>query len=336
MVLLPPRPKRAESLVSLAVLLLLVFIGIGVFIKQFHYQSGRLGLEGAGLIHLSSQPSKPAGPAIIPSLPDGFEKLSEVETFDSENLYNKIDGKAGLYLQSGFEKLTCQRFVSAADAEVWMELFVYDMGSVRNAFAVYTAQKRPDAEFLVQPMVGYKAGGAVFLLAGKCYIEIIGSAETGQLSGAMLAVADSLMQEVKPDENVIHELQLFPEENLIAQSYKLYLSDAFGFDGLTDTFSAKYRFGDVTATAFLSRRSDSNQARKLAEEYYKFLLENGATDRSTIAQYVAGKAADFYGTIEVVFTIGPFVAGVHGAENEASAKQLAAQLYDKLVRIEKK
>lgn len=334
MVLLPPRPKRAESLLSLAVLLLLVFIGIGVFIKQFHYQPGRLGLEGAGLIHLGSGPGEPTSPAIIPPLPDGFEKLSGIETFDSENLYNKINGKAGLYLQSGFEKLTCQRFVNTTDAETWMEVFIYDMGSSRNAFAVYSVQRRQDAEPLISPMVGYQTSGAVFLLAGRYYIEIIGSAETNQLSEAMLAVANGFMQKVGPDDNLIPELQLFPRANLISQSYKLHLSNAFGFDGFTDTFSAGYRFGDATASAFISRRPDSEKARKLAGEYYKFLIENGATDKSTIAKGVNGKAAEFYGAIEVVFTVGPFVAGVHGAQNEASAKQLAAQLYEKLVRIE--
>jgi len=332
-VLLPPRPKRTESLISLAVLLLLVFIGIGVFIKQFYYQPGRLGLEGAGLIHLSSGQSELTGPAIIPPLPAGFEKLSEPETFDSKNLYNKINGKAGLYLESGFEKLTSQRFVNAVDAEVWMEIFVYDMGLARNAFAVYSVQRRPDAEPLVTPMIGYKTGGAVFLLAGGYYIEIIGSAETNQLSQAMLTVANAFMQKVKPEDNIIPELQLFPQANLIAHSYKLNSSNAFGFDGFTDTFSAGYRFGDGTATAFISRRSDSKQARKLAGEYYKFLIENGATDKPAIARNINGKAVEFYGAIEVAFAVGPFVAGVHDAENEDSAKQLTVQLYEKLVRI---
>jgi hypothetical protein len=332
-VLLPPRPKRIESLISLAVLLLLVFIGIGVFIKQFYYHPGRLGLEEGGLISLSSHTDQLASPVIIPPLPDGFEKLSEPETFDSENLYNKINGKAGLYLESGFEQLTCQRFVNAADDEEWMELYVYDMGLPRNAFAVYSVQRRPDAEPLDPPMMGYKTGGAVFLLAGRYYIEIIGSAETNQLNKAMLAIADDFTQKVKSGENVMSELQLFPRAGLITHSYKLNLSNAFGFDGFTDTFSAGYRFGDGMATVFLSRRPDSKQARKLAGEYYKFLIENGATDKSAIAKNVRGKAAEFYGAIEVVFAVGPFVAGVHGAENEDSARQLAVQLYKKLVEI---
>ena len=334
MVLLPPRPKRTESLISLAVILLLVLIGVGIFVKQFHYQPGRLGLEGANLIHLGSGPVEPTSPAIIPPLPDGFEKLSETETFDSENLYNKINGKAGLYLQSGFEKLTCQRFVSTTDAEMWMEVFIYDMGSVRNAFAVYSVQRRQDAEPLTEPLTGYQTSGALFLLAGRYYIEIIGSVETNQLSGAMFAVANGFMQKAGPDDNLIPELRLFPQANLVAQSYKLHLSNAFGFDGLTDTFTAGYKFGDATATAFLSRRPDSEKAGRLAGDYYKFLIENGATDKSTVAKDVNGKAAEFYGAIEVAFTVGPFVAGVHGAQNEASAKQLAAQLYEKLVRIE--
>ena len=85
MVLLPPRSKRIESLISLVVLLLLMFIGVGVFVKQFYYQPGRLGLGEAGLIGLSSHTGRSTGPAVIPSVPDGFEKLSEVVRYIYNN-----------------------------------------------------------------------------------------------------------------------------------------------------------------------------------------------------------------------------------------------------------
>jgi hypothetical protein len=38
----------------------------------------------------------------------------------------------------------------------------------------------------------------------------------------------------------------------------------------------------------------------------------------------------FYGTIEIICSIGPYVAGVHEAKNQQSAEKLAVQLINKL------
>ena len=42
------------------------------------------------------------------------------------------------------------------------------------------------------------------------------------------------------------------------------------------------------------------------------------------------KIVDFYGMTEIVFTTGPFVAGVHEAEKQQTAEKLAMILISKL------
>ena len=42
------------------------------------------------------------------------------------------------------------------------------------------------------------------------------------------------------------------------------------------------------------------------------------------------KIFDFYGVTEMVFAKGPFVIGVHEAENQAAAEKAAIMLADKL------
>ena len=66
--------KRLESVISICLLAILSLVGVGVFIKQFNYNISQLS-------------------SFVPS---GFEMLSKVEVYNSENLYEKIDGKAPL------------------------------------------------------------------------------------------------------------------------------------------------------------------------------------------------------------------------------------------------
>jgi hypothetical protein len=275
-------------------------------------------------------------------VPSGFKKLSEAETYVPENLYEKIDGKAPLYIESGFIKLFTQRFVNQGDDNQWFELFVYDMAAVRNAFSVYSVQKRADVEALPAMQFGYRTGNALYFVHGRYYVELVGSLESSSLSGAMAELAEKLAARVDVGEvEKIPELTLFPQENLVPGSAKLYLSNALGFDKLSDTFLCRYEMGEETVSAFLSRRQSPKDARTTAESYYNFLIENGAVVKPTsdaTLKTVNGRVLDFYGTTEIIFSTGPFIAGIHEAKNQQPAEKLAARLINRLseaARMEK-
>jgi hypothetical protein len=104
---------------------------------------------------------------------------------------------------------------------------------------------------------------------------------------------------------------------------------------LTDTFTAQYKFGDETITAFLSRRPNPKEAQTVAESYYNFLIDNGGVAKPTAEKALETKVIDFYDTTEIVFAIGPFVAGIHEAESQQAAKKLAVMLINKLSKAAK-
>jgi len=329
--------KSLESAVSICLLALLFLIGVGVFIKQSDFDMSRFGIDTT----TTGLPSTyPAGELILSSfVPDGFKELSKAETYSPDNLYEKINGKAPLYIESGFVKLFTQRFISKEDESLWMELFVYDMANTRNAFSVYSVQRRADADILslFHPSFGYRTDNALYFIHGKYYIESVGSSESAQLFKAITEVARKITRELAVDKvTEIAELSLFPGENAVVGSAKLYLADAFGFDGLTDTFVRQYKLGDETITAFLSKRPDATDAEVVAASYLNFLIENGAKTKKAANKSLEGKVLDFYNTTEIVLSTGPFVVGIHEAENQHSAEELAIKLIDKLNKAAKK
>ena len=319
------RGKRLESAISICILAVLFVIGVGVFVKQFDYDISRFGIITA------TAPKSEISFDLSSLVPAGFETLSKIEVYSSENLYEKINGKAPLYTESGFEKLFTQRLVSKNDETLLMELYVYDMGTVKNAFSVYSTQRRPEAETLPAFAFAYRTSNALYLAHGKYYIELVGFSESAELFRAMVEAAENIRSELAVDKvTEIAELSLFPAENIVPGGIKLYLANAFGSEELTDTFTCRYKFGDETITAFLSRRPDPQDAQLTAESYYNFLIDNGGVAKPTTNKTIKAKAIDFYGTTEIVFATGPFVGGVHEAENQQSAEKLTVKLIDKL------
>jgi hypothetical protein len=330
--LVPGRAKRLESVISICLLAILSLIGVGVFIKQFNYNMSRYGIDTTAIPKLETQNSKFEIPFELSSLvPAGFEMLSKAEVYNSENLYEKINGKAPLYTESGFEELFTQRFISTGDPNQWMELYVYDMGTLRNAFSVYGVQKRADSEAFPSMQFAYKSGNALYFVHGKYYIELVGSSESDELFKAIAEIARKIGTNLAVDPNAgIAELSFFPQENLVPDSFKLYLVNAFGFEKLTNIFTARYKVGNETITAFIGKRADLKEAEAIAESYRNFLIENGAVIKSTTNKTLEGKVMDFYGETEIVFTTGPFVAGIHEAENQQAAEKLAEILINRL------
>ncbi len=336
----PGRNKRLESAISILLLAVLLLIGLGVFIRQFDVDMGRFGIDTttAGPLLEQTEPNTQE-PALDALMPDGFKKLSETETYDAGNLYEKIDGKAPLYIESGFVKLFTQRLISKDDESLWMELFVFDMAAIRNAFSIYSVQKRPDARMFAfaKPQPCYRTSNGLYFVHDNFYVELIGSTESTVLDKAMAEIAVKFASQIAVEDAKIAEFALFPEEDFVPGSFKLYLANAFGFDGFTDIFTCRYKLGDQSITTFLSKRPDPRDAQTTVESYYNFLIENDAVDKPTANKTlkdIGAKVLDFYDTTEIIFAIGPFLGGIHEAENQKSAEELATRLFNKLKKEE--
>ncbi|MHC4623163.1 MAG: DUF6599 family protein [Planctomycetota bacterium] len=336
----PGRAKRLESAISISLLAVLFLIGLGVCLKQRNSDISRFGIDTASA-QQSAQDS-PSGLdedcALAPLAPPGFGAPSQTETYTAENLYEKINGKADFYIDAGFEQLSTQRFISSDNETLWLELYVYDMGNIRNAFSVYSRQRRPEVPPLPDVQFGYSTANSLYFVHGKYYIELVASAESQELRAAAIELTQKVRTDLAIEQRTeIAELGLFPAENLVPDSFRLYPSDTFGFERLTNTFAARYEIDGEIVTAFFSQRPDAQDAKNIARAYHGFLLDSGCFDKTTTNQTLADLKADVvdaYGTTEIIFVTGPFVAGVHEADNQQAAEKLAEVFALKLSGIE--
>lgn len=324
--LLFSRRGSAEPVAAIGILVLLVVIAAAVIVQGLCFApvNGRKPGNGTAA---SASPA-PVQSFIAP--PAGFKAASPAESYTPQTLYEKIDGKAELYLEAGFVAMKCQRFASLADPGAWLEVFAYDMGDAVNAFSVYGQQRRSDVKPLDVTPFAYKTVDGVYFSAGGTYVEIHGSAQTPELDAAMLAVAKSVAGTVKIDPGIAAAIATFPKEGQEPGSAALYPTDAFGCSFLDNVYTMQYKIDGKLIMAFASPRPSAEAAAKLAADYSKFIADNGGGDISLSMAWFPAKVFKLYGTTEVVFAKGSIVAGVHGADDGAVAVNLAKKLWDKL------
>ena len=202
------------------------------------------------------------------------------------------------------------------------------MGSAKNAYSVYSRQKRTNARVLHEIGFTYESANALFLAHGQYYIEFIGSAETKELLEAMREIIRKIRANKAVTDVEIDGIKLFSRQGLIPDSIKLYLNNTFGFEGLTDCFTGQYQIGNDIVTGFLSERISAEQAKKVFQQYHRFLLDNGGVDIPVTDPKM--KLIDFYGTIEIIGATGRYVFGIHEAVNRQVAEELADRLTERL------
>ena len=323
--------SRQQTFSSLAILLILMVIGTGIFLVQFDYNPAVLQKD---LFLPPTAKDKdfaltPLTKSII-APPPGLVPLTLPESFDAQNLSDKINGKAELYLSAGFISLTSQRYKDKKGSNLWIEAYIYDMGNGQNAFAVFSAQRREGAATLDLTPYAYQTQNALFLVHGSFYIEIIASEATDLAFDTMKLLAENFVHNTVTQTVTIQEKDLFPVQGLVAGSISLISADAFGFDRLNQIYTAEYEFEENQMMAFLSRRQDIREAQDIASAYQKFLETFGGQNLGTDLPITDAKLMEILETYEIIFSCGPYIAGVREADNKELAIALAVQLYEKL------
>jgi len=329
------QPSRQESAISWTIMGVLALITLGVFVEQFDYDPG-LFVSAVEQSPVSSELTShsPPGSDFEAFLSTEMDVLSPIEFFDAETLSEKINGKAELYLGAGFVGLRTQRFARAVEPGTWMEVFVYHMGKLRQAFAVFSVQRRDGATPLNLTRFVYRTANAFYFVHGPYYVEIISSVASEEMTAAMLFFTELFLEKTPVEEGkTIDEMALFPAQHLEAGSTRLLISDAFGFGGLTDVFTAQYNLAGERVTGFLSQRATPAEAEKMAQDYEAFLLSLDGTKVPLKSPFPNAVLIDVFGRVELIFHDGVYVAGVHDGETKKGAEKVGWMIKEKLEEL---
>jgi hypothetical protein len=207
------------------------------------------------------------------------------------------------------------------------------MGNGQNAFAVFSAQRRENAESLELAQYAYRSPNAIFLVHGRLFIEFIASEASAQVMQPLEMLAAAFVRNTPTEKITIAEKDLFPPKGLVKDSIALIAADAFGFDRLNQVYTAEYRLNGETLMAYLSRRQTPGEAEALATAYEKFLLNFGGQALEQPLPIKNARQIEILDTYEVVFSYGPFMAGVREAVTRDQAAELAIQFIHQLREV---
>ena len=328
-------PTRCETTISWTIIAVLVIIAVGVFTKQFHYQPEVLIPAQNNLF--DSAKDKPMSLPMSDFsdlLPKTMTPMNALEIFNPDNLSDKINGKAELYLSAGFVGLRCQRFALKSDTKAWMEVFVYDMETLPQAFAVFSQQRREDGIPSNLTPFSYGTQNTLSFVHGRYYVENVASMAYEELTASMQSFGKAFVSNTPVSSDDIVELTLFPKDNLEQESLTLFIANVFGFQKMENVFTARYILDGEELTAFLTATENVQQAKALIDAYQSFLVTNGGNAVPMKINLENAALVKIFDTFELIFRQGAYVAGIHEAETQQGAERLAVMMAQRLARFD--
>ena len=317
--------SAAQKLTGYGILAALALITVGLLIQQSRFNSAVIVAQRTPLLPGRPQAASrtPAATAALLPEVEGFTPLAPVESYNPDNLSDKIDGKAELYLPAGFKEMSCRSFGLAAAGGAHVDVYLYDMGSPPNAYAVFSGQRRPGSPNIPLTANAYATANALFFTQGRFYVEIVADRASEALKDNLSAYATALIAKLPAAGKTTDVATFFPKEGLAADTLRLSAADAFGLEGFNNVLTGEYRLKSGTATAFIARRGTPEQAQADAKRYLDFLAANGYKKPQSPGDLSVLSLEDSF---EIVFVEGQILAGVHDASSLAAAQELAAAL----------
>ena len=208
---------------------------------------------------------------------EGWAVIEDVEMYDPDNLYDKINGAAPGFIMYNFIELTVLEYnknVTGDDLPPYISIQVYRHATSTDAYGVYTSERPSETTFVTTGTEGYQEGAMLNFFVDNLYVKIESPYTDDEVVKAVREIAQGFGSKVNEAPVFPEQLQYFPSENKIAHS-EIYIPSGFlGHEFLTNAFTAKYTVSDKKYQLFIIDAESAEQANAMLTKYMQFTKQD--------------------------------------------------------------
>ena len=277
---------------------------------------------------------------------EGWALIHGPQTYTKKTLFEHINGQAELFFKYGFQKSIFAIYQNKKNQGNQIELDIYDMGNVLQAFGIFSRFRNED-----QPggigLDSYLDDRSVFFYKGK-YFVILYATESNP--STLKQWAAKIASRIVDTSSQPKEIGYFPKNGLKPGSIQYFpeglLGHQFlkrGFQGTyTDKVKAKVevevedkgkaRTEDKEVQLFIAIFKDSQETMSALKVYQDDLSKKGKVSSGGIIAFETWglEGEDPYQGKVIVLQKGFYLLGVVGFEKEEDGENLLAEFIKKV------
>ena len=202
----------------------------------------------------------------LPEVKDWKKPVSK-EVFDTENLFDRINGAAPLFIENGFREMTACDYTKGDD---YITVQVYRHATPEDAFGMYSSERSLDMTF-------YKIGGeahgdnsSFFFFTGSVYVKIRSNGSNDEIGEAMRIIAGAIAAKAASDAAYPPIIKAFPENNKTPYTQAYITSNYIGHEFLNKVFVCQYEKDGLKYQLFVIDAGSNDAAQEILKKYYAF------------------------------------------------------------------
>ena len=188
----------------------------------------------------------------VASSMNGWQIADGPTDYDSETLYEYLNGGAPLYLDFGFQRLVHVRYQFGGSFLSSVTLDIYDMGSELGAFGLYRSGRPIGAEVRDWGAEGYRSGTVAAAWKGSISIQGEADEDRPELIEAMEGLVAKVANSVDGGTSIPQIIDLLPRDGLVPWSERIVAEDLMSHAFLPGGVLATYRVAGDEGTMFFS------------------------------------------------------------------------------------
>jgi hypothetical protein len=201
-------------------------------------------------------------------LVEGWTVAPEIEVFNRDNLYERINGAAPLFLENNFREMTSMVYTRGED---YITIQVYRHATPEDAFGMYASERSADMTFY--PGIGGEAQGdgyGLYFFSGCMYVKISADSEGEDFTLAMQQIAKGLAEKTDPDASYPPAFAKFPKQGALPHTEAYITSNYIGHEFLKPVYTVDYEIDGRQFQIFLLDAKTSDNAKKILAAYFAF------------------------------------------------------------------
>jgi hypothetical protein len=260
---------------------------------------------------------------------DGWTLIDGPHLYTKKTLFEHINGQAELFFKYGFQKSIFTIYQNRQNQGNQIELDIYDMGNVLQAFGIFSRFRNED-----QPggmgLDSYLDDRSAFFYKGKYFVMLYATESNPSTLKQWAAKIAAKIVDTSPQPK---EIGYFPKNGLKPGSIQYFPEGLLGHQFLKRGFLGTYVEKDKAAAKdkevrlFLAIFKDSKKAMSALRVYKDDLSKKGKVSSGGIIEFgtLALEGEDPYQAKVIVLQKGFYLLGVVGFEKEEYAENLLAE-----------
>ena len=278
-------------------------------------------------------------------LPDGWALVDGPQTYTKKTLFKHVNGQAELFFKYGFQKSTFAIYQNKKNQEDQIELDIYDMGNVLQAFGIFSRFRNEDRPAGIG-LDSYLDDHSALFYKDK-YFAILYSTESN--SSTLKQWAAKIALKIVDTSASPKEIGFFPKTGLKPGSIQYFPEGLLGYQFLKRGFKGTYvekdeakekakvevraeiedkvKVEDKEFYLFIAIFKDSQEAMSALRVYKDYLSQKGKVSSGSIIESKTWglKGEDPYQGQVIIVHKGPYLLGVIGFEKEEEGENRLAE-----------